>query len=116
MAFFLSPSDGSVLHVLFPCKGRERREYTKYHMAILRKFVWKPSAIYAKLGIPKNFPKIPWLISPISALLIYQQEKRLYELICTDEQKSDLTQLGFIQKRFLHLIKKKRRLPNLITR
>lgn len=50
--FFLSPSDESVLHVIFPCKCRERREYTKYHMAILRKFVWKPSAIYAKLGIP----------------------------------------------------------------
>ena len=91
MAFFLSPSDESVLHVIFPCKDRERREYTKYHMAILRKFVWKPSAIYAKLGIPKNFPKIPWLTYPVTALLNHQQEKRLYELICTDEQKSDLT-------------------------
>ena len=69
--FFLSPSDESVLHVIFPCKGRERREYTKYHMAILRKFVWKPSAIYAKLGIPQNFTRnslayIPYDRSPYS--------------------------------------------------
>ena len=52
----------------------------------------------------------------MTALLIYQQEKRLYELICTDEQKSDLSHSGVRQKITSSLHRKKRRLPNLITR
>jgi len=65
----------------------------------------------------KIYPEIPWLISPMTALLIHQQEKRLYELICTDEQKSDLSHSGVRRKKhFFTSQKKKRRLPNLITR
>jgi hypothetical protein len=65
----------------------------------------------------KILPEIPWLTSPMTALLIHQQEKRLYELICTDEQKSDLSHSGVRQKMTSSLHKKKkRRLPNLITR
>ena len=48
----------------------------------------------------KILPEIPWLTSPISALLNYQQEKRLYELICTDEQKSDLSHSGVRRKKY----------------
>ena len=48
----------------------------------------------------KILPEIPWLISPMTALLIHQQEKRLYELICTDEQKSDLSHSGVRRKKY----------------
>ena len=43
----------------------------------------------------------------MTALLIHQQEKRLYELICTDEQKSDLSHSGVRQKMTSSLHKKK---------
>ena len=43
----------------------------------------------------------------MTALLLYQQEKRLYELICTDEQKSDLSHSGVRQKMTSSLHKKK---------
>ena len=56
----------------------------------------------------KILPEIPWLTSPMTALLIHQQEKRLYELICTDEQKSDLSHSGVRQKMTSSLQKKRK--------
>ena len=73
----------------------------KFSCGSLPQFV--PNWVFRKI-----LPEIPWLTSPMTALLIHQQEKRLYELICTDEQKSDLSHSSVRQKMTSSLHKKRK--------
>ena len=76
--FFQRPPDESVLHVLFPCKGRVRRGHAKERLHYFRKnYCGSLPQIMLIWVFRKILPEIPWLYSPVTALLDHQQEKRL---------------------------------------
>ena len=63
---------------LFPCKGRVRRGHAKERLHYFRKnYCGSLPQIILIWVFRKILPEIPWLYSPVTALLDHQQEKRL---------------------------------------
>ena len=77
--FFCCSPNEYVLHVPFPCKGRERREYTKDRQHYFRKiFMRQPSTDCTQSGYSAKFcPKFLGL-HPLYPLSLYTSKKKDY--------------------------------------